>query len=74
MFSGLHRKVGIVFILSKAIISDFWTQSALTHTALCCTALHCITVMHGKCAKLPGNEQVVEVPGCDPFIRMHFKP
>ena len=34
MFSGLHRKVGIVFTLSKTIISDFWTQSALTHTAL----------------------------------------
>ena len=34
MFSVLHRKVGSVFILSKTIISDFWTQSALT-------ALHC---------------------------------
>ena len=34
MFSGLYRKVGIVFTLSKTIISDFWTQAALTHTAL----------------------------------------
>ena len=34
MFSGLHRKVGIVFTLSKTIISDFRTQSALTHTAV----------------------------------------
>ena len=34
MFSGLHRKVAIVFTLSKIIISDFWTQSALTHTAM----------------------------------------
>ena len=34
MFSGLHWKVGIVFTLSKTIISDFWTQSALTHTAV----------------------------------------
>ena len=32
MFSVLHRKVGIVFSLSKTIISDFWTQSDLTHT------------------------------------------
>ena len=35
MFSGLHRKVVIVFTLSKTIISYFWTQSALTHTAVC---------------------------------------
>ena len=34
MFLVLHRKVGIVFTLSKTIISDFWTQSTLTHTAL----------------------------------------
>ena len=34
MFSRLHRKVRIVFTLSKTIISDFWTQSALTHTAM----------------------------------------
>ena len=32
MFLGLQRKVGIVFTLSKAIISGFWTQSTLTHT------------------------------------------
>ena len=34
MFSGLHRKVAVVFTLSKTIIYDFWTQSALTHTGL----------------------------------------
>ena len=34
MFSELLRKVGFVFILRKTIISDFWTQSALTNTAL----------------------------------------
>ena len=34
MFSVLHMKVGIVFTWSKTIISDFWTQSSLTHTAL----------------------------------------
>ena len=34
VFSVLHRKVGIVLILNKTIVSDFWTQSALTHTAL----------------------------------------
>ena len=34
MFFVLHRKVGIVFTLSKTIISDFWTQSALTYTAV----------------------------------------
>ena len=34
MFSVLHRTVGIVFAFSKAIISDFWTQSTLTHTAM----------------------------------------
>ena len=31
----LHMEVGIVFTLSKTIIFNFWTQSALTHTALC---------------------------------------
>ena len=36
MFLVLHRKVGIVFTLSKAIISDFWTKSTLTHTAVQC--------------------------------------
>ena len=30
MFSVLHRKVGSVFTLSKTIISNFWTPSALT--------------------------------------------
>ena len=34
MFLVLHRKVGLVFTLSKTIISDFWTQSALTYTAV----------------------------------------
>ena len=34
MFLVWHRKVGVVFTLSKTIISDFWTQSALTHTAV----------------------------------------
>ena len=44
MFSRLHTKVGIVFTLSKTIISDLWTQSALTHTVQCsklqCSALN----------------------------------
>ena len=55
MFSGLHRKVGIVFTLSKAINSDFWTQSALTHTAVPqCSAKpdwHSVTV--------PGKDRTV---------------
>ena len=34
MFWVLHRKVGIVFTLSKTISFDFWTQSALTHSGV----------------------------------------
>ena len=34
MFLVLHKKVGSVPTLGKTIISDFWTPSALTHTAM----------------------------------------
>ena len=39
MFSVLNRKVETIFTLSKTIISDFWTPSTLTHTALHCSRL-----------------------------------
>ena len=43
MFLVIYRKVRSVFTLSKTIISDFWTQSALTHTAV--YSIHCTPYM-----------------------------
>ena len=34
MFLVLYRKVGSIFTMSKAIMPDLWTPSALTHTAM----------------------------------------
>ena len=34
MFLVLHERVGSAPTLGKTIISDFWTPSALTHTAM----------------------------------------
>ena len=44
MFLVLLRKVGSILTLNKTIMSDLWTPSAFTHTALlsvtfCCTHL-----------------------------------
>ena len=38
MFLVFHRKVGTIFTLNKTTISDFWSQSTLTHNALHCNA------------------------------------
>ena len=64
MFLVLHRKVGIVFTLRKTIISDFWTQSALTHTALQSSAeqhttnkgQHCTPAHHSEGITLEHSE------------------
>ena len=49
MFLVLHRKVGIVFNLSISILSDFWTQSTLTHTALAVLKHFTAVLQHYNC-------------------------
>ena len=50
MFLVLHRKFKTIFTLSKIIISDFWTPSTLTHTALS----HCHTItLHRHTVPMP---------------------
>ena len=68
MFSGLDRKVGRVFTLSKTIISDFWTQSALTHTAVASTGQYShVTTLVGSS---PRNGFSCSLIGWRPFVRL----
>ena len=78
----LHRKVGSIFNLSKIIMSDLWTPSALTHTALhwtvvyytilYFTVLYCVRTLTREGdpgIKLKYQHEVEEVPegrGCCP--------
>ena len=55
----LHRTVGIVYTLRKTIISDFWTQSALTCTAKFTTERLLTCLKHVMC--LSSRATVAEV-------------
>ena len=69
MFSVLHRTVGIVFAFSKAIISDFWTQSTLTHTAM-----NELINDKGVCRAAPGFAQpfILETSDLQKYNRSNY--